>query len=206
MDALAQMRESVREKAARGPKPRKKVWTPPDPARFRHGSLFSLDQTLSHTGYALVRSDHQGVAVLIGDVLDVKTDRKGFEETYHKAEQLAPRLNGLLMTAAMMGVDAIVHEMPSVQGYRTESSLIAGLLVRQAAKDHARGTPVRAVSNQAMKALLCPPDKRDEKRYVKEAVNALIPNWMRTTRRWNEHVHDAVALALTDLYIPEETP
>lgn len=199
MEALEAMRLTARERAAAGPKPSKKVWTPPDPARFRHGSVFALDQTLSHTGYTLVQSDHTGLWVRMGDVLDVKTDRKGFEETYHKAEQLAPRLNGLLFSATYWATD-IVHEMPSVQGYRTESSLIAGLLIRQAAKDHARGVPVHTVSNQTMKTLLCPPGKRDEKKHVKAAVEALIPKDRRTTHRWNEHVHDAVALALTHLY------
>lgn len=200
--ALEEMRESVREKAAKGPKARKKVWTPPDPARFRHGYVLSFDQTLTHTGYTVVQSDYSGLWVRMGDVVDVTTNRKGFEETYHKAEQLAPRLAGLCAMGSF--VDSIVHEMPSVQGYRTESSLIAGLLIRQAASQTARGVPVVAVSNMSMRALLNAPEDRHEKKHVRIAVEALIPKEHRTTRRWNEHVHDAVGLALTHLYEPEE--
>lgn len=202
-DALEAMREKVQARKDETISRRKKVWTPPDPARFRLGGVLAFDQTLTNTGYALVYSDHAGLMVVGAGVLEARTSLTGFEETYAKAERLERGISEAVRYGALASVSAIVHEMPSVQGYRTESSLLAGYLVRRAARDYARGIPVVAVSNLAMKALLLPPGQRDEKKYVRQAVESLIPKERREkpmVQRWNEHVHDAVGLALTFLY------
>jgi hypothetical protein len=202
-DILAEMRATVREKAARRPKSRRTVWAPPDRSRFRSGMVLSIDQTLRHTGFALVGSDGNGwLGVHTGDCFDIDSDEVGFEGTLDKADRLEQALNRLMIGAAMWAQE-IVHEIPAVRGYRLESSLMAAREVRRAAKAWAPGLPVTAVSNQAMKALLLPPEKRLEKKYVREAVEALIPADQRDTKRWNEHVHDAVALGLTRLYVKE---
>ena len=211
MGALEEMRESVREKAAKGPRPSKKVWTPPDPARFRHGRVLAFDQTLTNTGVALVVNDHAGLTVAYADLIGPfdRGDLRGFEETYSKAfrcEQVIAWHVSTMMTTSIPP-DTIVHEMPSVQGYRTESSLMAGYFVRRAAHHEARGVPVVAIQNQAMRTLLNHPHERYDKKFVKAAVESLIPKERRAkphVHRWNEHVHDAVALALTHLYQPEE--
>ena len=206
MDALEQMREQVRQRAAQAPKGRRKQWTAPTSDQFAHGSILAIDQTLTNCGFAMVTSSYKGLSVTSTGVIVTKTDKKGFEETYDKADQLERLLPELLIGAGVFAT-GIVMEMPAVAGYRTESSLMAGWLVRQAARQHARGLKVHMVSNTAMKALLCAPGQRHEKKYVRAAVESLIPEANRRgLRRWNEHVHDAVALALTHLYRGEEQP
>ena len=54
--------------------------------------------------------------------------------------------------------------------------------------------------NQSMRAMLNPPGERHEKKYVKSAVEALIPQEHNHARRWNVDVCDSVGLALTHLY------
>ncbi len=207
-DALDQMRQTAREKAAAGPKRRKKAWEPPDPSRFRHGLCLAFDQTLTNTGIALVRSDHSGIFVMYAESVTVKSDLTSFEGTYDKADKMEQLINGATSALTSVGATEIVHEMPSVSGYRIESALIGGYLVRRAARTYARGVPVTAVSNRSMRALLNAPDERDEKKYVRQAVESLIPEENRShkhIRNWNEHVHDGVALALTHLY-QKDTP
>ncbi len=206
-DALEQMRQTAREKAAAGPKRRKKAWEPPDPSRFRHGICLAFDQTLTNTGIGLVRSDHNGLVVMYAESLTVKSDLTSFEQTYDKANKMKRAIAAPMSALTSIGVTAIVHEMPSVQGHRIESALMAGYLVREAADTWARGIPVTAVSNRSMRALLNAPDERVEKKHVRQAVESLIPEDGRTgefIRNWNEHVHDAVGLALTRLYVKEE--
>ncbi len=208
VDPLEQMRQTAREKAAAGPKRRKKAWEPPDPSRFRHGLVLAFDQTLTNTGVALLRSDYGGLALEYAESVTVRSDLTSFEGTYDKADKMERGLAGLMSALAGLGVTGIVHEMPSVSGYRIESALIGGYLVRRLARTYARGVPMTAVSNRSMRTLLNAPDERDEKRYVRQAVESLIPEEGRTgefIRNWNEHVHDAAALALTHLY-QKDTP
>lgn len=201
---LDAMRAKVREGAAT-PKKRKKEWSPPDPTRFRHGYVLSFDQTLTHTGWAAVISGADGIWLGATGSFPLTSEKTGFEGTYDKAERLYQSLCRV-MIGFSMSAEAIVTEMPAVQGYRTESSLMAGREVRRAAAEYARGVPVVTVANQTMRALLNPPEQRYEKHHVKSAVEALIPEVARTGRpitRWNQNVHDAVGLALTYLYEKE---
>ena len=202
--AVEEMRAKVREaKDEVKAKRRKKVWTPPDPGRFRHETILAMDQTLTHTGWAVIESTYEGLTLLMADCIDVRTDLVGFEGTFAKAHEMERRIRGVVGATTVVAT-TVVHEMPAVGGHRTESSLIGALLIRQVMQQH-RGVGVAMVSNLAMKALLCAPGERDEKKHVKAAVEGLIPKERRNrTRRWNEHVHDAVALGLTHLYEPEE--
>lgn len=200
--------EQVREILAAskpGRKGSKKVWVPPRVEDFRGGATLAFDQTLTNLGWALVVPSPEGPTVAAAASHSLTTEAKGFEGTYDKALRMEPYIGQVMLRFGMVA-EAIVHEMPAVQGYRIESALLAGLLVRQQARMHARGMPLEAIASQKVRALLNPPEQRFDKRYVKAAVEALIPRERRNTANWNEHVHDAVALALFRMYVPQETP
>lgn len=199
---VRELRAKIAERVAtKGKRKTKKQWKAPVPNDFGHGVVLAFDQTLTKTGFSMVVKNYRGLRITEGNVLvpEIFDDLSGFEETFAKAESL-----GALLTSTMMmfgvGVDAIVHEMPSVAGWRIESSLMAAREVRRAASIYARGVPVVMISNQSMRAMLNPPGERDEKRFVKRAVEALIPDYMRVTKRWNQDVHDSVGLALAYLH------
>jgi hypothetical protein len=197
------LRERVRATvAAKGTrKPSKKAWEPPTAEDFAHGTVLAFDQTVTKSGFAMVRSGHDGLWVVGGDLLVPKAGERltGFEQTLVKAVAMHRAIT--LATILLGGsVDAIVHEMPAVQGYRIESSLMAAMSVRIAAGESARGVPIFMVSNQSMRAILNHPDERYEKKHVGIAIDTLIPRERRTVKRWNQDVHDAVGLALAHLY------
>lgn len=202
-EKAAALREQIAEHVAtQGTrKPSKKVWTAPTEADFGHGTVLAFDQTVTKTGYAVVRHGHDGLHVLDGNLIVPKAGNHllGFEQTLVKSVAMEQALNMVLMLVGG-SIDVVVHEMPAVTGYRIESSLLGAHAVRVATLNHARGVPVRSVSNQAMRAVLNTPEERHEKKYVGIAVNDLIPRERRTTQRWNQDVHDAVGLALTYLY------
>jgi hypothetical protein len=202
-----EMRAKIAEQVAtKGKRKIKKQWTAPTLDDFAHGTVLALDQTLTKTGFSVVVRDHKGLSIVEGNVILPKIDESltGFEQTLAKAASMGTLFDALMM---MLGssVSAIVHEMPSVMGYRIESSLMAAREVRRAASTYARSVPVVMVSNQSMRALLNPPEERYEKKFVKKAVEALIPDYQRVTKRWTQDVHDSVGLALTHLYAGSST-
>jgi Holliday junction resolvasome RuvABC endonuclease subunit len=199
--ALALRAKITDQVATKGGKVSKKAWVAPVLEDFAHGRVLALDQTLTKTGFSVVTRDHQGLHVLEGALLrtDHDPDLSGFELTFLKAERMGQHFDALMMMTASC-VDVVVHEMPAVIGYRLESSLMAAREVRRAAFTYARGVPVVMVSNQTMRAMLNAPGERKEKKYVKTAVEALIPTSRRITRHWNVDVCDSVGLALMHLY------
>jgi Holliday junction resolvasome RuvABC endonuclease subunit len=177
----------------------KKVWLPPNRAYFAHGRVMGVDQTLTKTGFSVVVSDWEGIQITEGNLVEPEIDESltGFEATLAKAASMGQQFDALMMFLAPH-IDVVVHEMPSVHGYRIESSLMAAREVRRAA-GIAR-VKVAVVQNQSMRALLNPPHERSEKKYVKLAIEALIPQAQRMPRRWNADVADSVGLALTYLH------
>ena len=198
-DLLEQMRQRIAEGGK--PKVSKKAWTAPVREDFALGRVLAFDQTLTKTGFSLVVHDNASLRVAEANLLLPEVDKslKGFEQTFARAAWLDLRLP-MLMALLAPQVDVVVHEMPAVQGYRTESSLMAAQCVRRAARGAVGGVPVAMVSNQTMRKVLNAPEQRFEKKYVGQAVDALIPAEQRTAKRWNQDVHDSVGLALTYLY------
>ena len=197
-DLRAKIAEQMATKVKRTSK---KAWVAPTLADFGHGKVLALDQTLTKTGFSVVAMDHLGLQVLEGGLIHPDHDPylSGFELTFAKAQVMGQHFDSLMMMVAPF-VDVIVHEMPAVMGYRLESSLMAAREVRRAALRHARGVPVVMVPNQSMRALINAPDERDEKKYVKSAIETLIPKHYRKTKQWNVDVCDSVGLALTYLH------
>jgi len=205
VDPLEKMRETLREKKVRAPRSKKKPWEPVTLDRLAYGTVLAFDQTLSKTGFSVVRHDQTGIHVLEGNLILAATDSVGFEETYAKAAYMEHAIDRVTMFLSP-AIDSIVHEMPAVRGYRTESSLMAGYFVRRAAHHSARGVPVVMLSKTSAAALLIPPEKdRTAKSNMSEAVNDLIPRENRQTKRWNQDVHDSVGLAVLRLYKQKES-
>ena len=169
------------------------------PERLAYGSVLSFDQTLTSCGIALVKHDDSGLRVSWTEL--IRPDARGevgFLGTYTKALDLHEALLALdSATEVFDDAEVIVHEMPSTGGHRTESALLAGYIVRVLAAECL--TPCTMVANASMRALLVPPDRRKDrsKAPIREAVDALFAD--RGEGPWNEHVRDAVGLALTHL-------
>lgn len=164
--------------------------------------VLAFDQTLSHCGMALVSAQGGVPLVRFAGELRPQVDPAltSFERTYAKALALRGLLREPEPVTAMACADIIVYEMPAVGGYRTESSLLAGYVVRQFA--HESGLPVAMVSNTSMRALIAPVS--EGKAPIARAIDALVPEGRRYARSWNEHVRDAVGLALTHLHKQQE--
>lgn len=167
--------------------------------RLAYGRLVSFDQTLTSCGVALVSHDDAGIRVVWTALIKPEAQGLvGFQGTYTKAIGLRRALEDLDYGADIF-VDAeeIVHEMPSTGGHRTESSLLAGYVVQQFAAE--RLIPCSMIANASMRALLVPPDRRADRSKVpvRESVDALVDPPPGCP--WNEHVRDAVGLALTRL-------
>lgn len=178
---------------AKVPKTRKKAWTAPVEEDFSYGSVLAFDQTLSNTGVAWVVNDDKGLRALDCTNLVQIDPHKGHEGTIRKAQMLYSSFSyDMGNSMAGRNADVIVYEQPAVVGHRIESSLLAAFTVRLV------WPSAVGIYNQHAKAVLLGPGAK-EKKDVRFAVEALIPNWQRTGA-WNQHVHDAVMLGLTYLH------
>lgn len=192
---LEHLRERIRE--ADRPRPRKKVWHEPTIDDFAFGVCLNFDQTLSKTGWSLLRSA-DGLTVADSGTLGGIVEAQGFDGTFAKGLRVYYEMDELLVSYGD-SVDAIVHEMPSVHGFRTESSLLAAYALRLVADQRGLTDKVVMISRQRAFSNLVGP-KEYLKKYVTEAVNALVPLARRQGDRWNQDVHDSVLLGLQWLH------
>lgn len=195
MTSVEQWRERVREHNK--PRPRRRVWHPPTLDDFAFGVCLNFDQTLSKTGWSLVRSA-DGLTVADSGTLGGIVEAQGFDGTFVKGLRVFYEMDELLL-AYGEEVDVIVHEMPSVHGFRTESSLLAAYALRLAADQRDLTDKIVMISRQRAFANIVGP-KEYLKKYVTEAVNDLVPPERRQGDRWNQDVHDSVLLGLQWLH------
>jgi len=158
--------------------------------------VLAFDATLSHTGWILFEVTPARILVRYAGIINPLTDLTGYRATWDKARHLKAGLDSVILQHGGGSVHRVV-EAPSVGGgSRTESSLIAGMLVwldwPRACHDIS-ATHVSAV-------LLGDARVRSAERKVaiREAVIRLCPE--ATGRRWNEHIRDALATGLTYLH------
>lgn len=176
-------------------------WRPLDRDRLSGASrrILAFDQTVNHTGAALLVIERSGRVIVdrtwMVEPKDPRPDTS-FTEIYRRLEDIEQGVQWVLREC-YGALSAIVAEMPTPRGYRVESSLLAGQEVRRAARSWQPTVPMVMVGNGSMRALLTPPGQRQEKRYVRQALEELIPQEDRQVKYWNEHVHDAVGLGLT---------
>jgi hypothetical protein len=202
--ALEDLREKISEH--KGKRGRRRAFTEPTLDDFAYGAVLSFDQTLTKTGWSLVANEpgnsvtEPGLYIHAGGRLEAKAPAglKGFEETFAKAAIMGEAIEEVVK--AWQGVEAIVHEMPAVMGYRTESSLMAAREVRRANDQHPIWPcPIVMISRQQAYANLVGAPSID-KVHGTSRVNLLIPRERRNTTRWNQDVHDSVLLGLQYLW------
>lgn len=196
MTAIDDARSQLRERK----KPRQEEpWHFPEPDEFRQDRhVLAFDAALTNCGWTffMVRS---GVVIVIAKgTIRPQTSLTGYLGTWDKAEQLQAEIAGTISRFSLMayGQCELVVEAPSVGGgSRTESSLIAGMLVRL-------GRPwCRVISATHVSAvLLGDPRVRsaERKKLIRSAVIRLCPE--AAGRTWNEHERDALATGLTCLH------
>ncbi|MFI0967018.1 hypothetical protein ACH4S8_37390 [Streptomyces sp. NPDC021080] len=182
----------------------RKGWTPPlAPGDFAYGTVQAFDQALANTGMVVVKSNEAGVHLLVtallrppADVQEIKSHEGNFARADSLYAAVCRNRSGFAANA-----DAIVYERPPVSGMRTESITLAGREIHRAT-----GGRAVMVDNRHAKSVIIGTAgsrvKKVTKAHVKAAVEQYVlpPAAQGKDMPWNEHVRDAVLLALTWLH------
>lgn len=178
----------------------KENYRPPRPEDFRHSRILAFDQTLSNCGWAILDTKGLGPRVSACGVIKppaFERGEKGFEATFVKSMYIARDIRTLLEELDGQFEEAVA-ELPAVMGYRTESSLVAGVTIIQKLDELGYEMPV-FIPRQRAAAILAG-DRRASKAVCKGVVEDLIEDRRPKGSPWNEHVHDAVFAGLMHLY------
>jgi len=171
------------------------AWTPPGVFDFAPWQpVLAYDATLTHTGWALLEVSALAVHVKAKGIINPSTGLTGYQGTWEKARQLRDALRNLHHQIGPH-VQRVV-EAPSVGGgSRTESSLIAGMLVTM----ESPGGAVDISATHVSAVMLG--DARIRSAERKKAVRAYLAQLLPETtgRDWNEHMRDALITGLTYL-------
>lgn len=182
-----------------------KSFRPPEPSDFTPGvKVLCFDQTLNNCGWALLSTEFDGISVLNSGTIRppaVGREVKGFESTFTKSIFLARDIRELL-NKRFGQFDKVVLELPSVMGYRTESSLVAAVSICIKLDEMGYDFPT-FVSRQSAGAALCG-DRAASKTRSSEVVNRLVTERPFKVGAWTEHVRDAVFVGLRDLYLESQ--
>jgi Holliday junction resolvasome RuvABC endonuclease subunit len=197
-DILQRIREKIAEGRNRKVAP---TFRPPTPADFRiESQILAFDQTLSNCGWALVNTEGGKVTIPESGTIKPPTlnGQKGFEATLAKAVPLASRIQHVL-NGQYGRFEEVVLELPAVVGYRTESSLIAAVMIC-VELDRMGCKQPEFVSRQAAGTVLVG-DRHASKTESSRFVNDLITEHPTGTGCWTEHVRDAVFVGAKYLYV-----
>lgn len=163
---------------------------------FNDGTVLSIDQSVTATGWVLLRHDEDGLHCQAKGSVLLPADGypKGHEGMLLRADVLAEQLDVVMRG---IPVTPVVHELPprttGARMSRPESSLMGAVVVRTLARDH--GHPVTMVDNRHSKKVLVGNSNVDK------------PGWHKVLERitWdgerptNEGQRDAFCLGLTYL-------
>lgn len=200
-DILQRIREKVAEGRNRKVSP---TFRPPTAADFRiESQILAFDQTLSNCGWALLST--KGGALTVRDSGTIKpptlNGQKGFEATLAKAVPLASRIQHVLNLNHGL-FEEVVLELPAVVGYRTESSLIAAVMIC-VELDRMGCKQPEFVSRQAAGTILVG-NRHATKAESSQFVNNLIIGHPTGPGCWTEHVRDACFVGMKFLYQEEK--
>lgn len=190
----------ARLRAARPAGPARPPWHPPAMGDFLPlKAVIAFDGSLLNTGWAAIMSYGNRVDVLGHGTVRPKSDATSYMATWERAVLLEQGIWDAGLVVRFIRCDDVLMavEAPSVGGgHRTESSLVAGLIVYRLAPR--KCVPVSATHVSAV--LLGDPKIRSEERKgaVKLAVARYVPE--SAGRDWNEHERDALSVGLTRLY------
>jgi hypothetical protein len=197
--------QRIRDEVARG-RNRKvsSTYRPPTRSDFAlNRRILCFDQTLSNSGWAVLSTQQGGISVLDSGTLrpiGIPPNTKGFEVTFAKAVSIARGVGEVLRHHLPYG--DVVLELPSVVGYRTESSLVAAATICVELDRLGRPMPY-FVSRQAAGTLLCG-DRHASKSISSALVLDIVTDYQTGTGQWTEHVRDAVFVGLKHLYLEEK--
>lgn len=161
--------------------------------------ILAFDQTLTNCGWCLINTEDGDISVPdSGTIRPPVMNQRGFEATLTKSIILSRHVADLLQRLYGQFED-IVLELPSVVGYRTESSLVAAVTICVEADRLGLPQP-HLVSRQAAGSLLCG-DRHAPKAVSSETVNRLVTKHPTGTGQWTEHVRDGAFVGLKNLYL-----
>jgi hypothetical protein len=200
MTVIDDSRAALRARTAKAQAAEPEPWHFPNLSEFRRDQyVLAFDATLTNCGWVFFSVCFgMMVEVIAKGTVRPKTAEVGYLGTWDKADQLRSEVDGLVRRwRAADPQSLIVVEAPSVGGgSRTESSLIAGMLVWSG-----RRSECAVVSATHVSAVLLGDPKiksAPRKKAVKEAVVRLYPP--AAGRDWNEHERDSLATGLVHLY------
>lgn len=176
---------------------RKPAWQPPVLDDFAPlVCVTAFDGSLGNAGWVRLDVGAEWVNVKGRGTIRPYTELTGYRGTWDRAIQLERELGEIGTEFAL--ADYIAVEAPMVAGgHRTESSLIAGLMVwRLALPSRRLDVGATHVSHVLLGNAKVPAERR--KGEIKAAVARYIPG--SASRAWNEHERDAAAIALTVLW------
>jgi len=193
-DARALLRARARKAEAAAPEP----WRFPDLGEFlQYKYVLAFDATLTNCGWVFFCVAYDKVMVIDRGTVRPKTGEVGYLGTWDKADQLRREVDRLVSKWRATDPHRLVVEAPSVGGgSRTESSLIAGMLVWSGRRSQCAVVSATHVSA----VLLGDPRMKSapRKKAIREAVVRLYPP--AAGRDWNEHERDSLATGLVHLY------
>lgn len=177
--------------------PKKKVWEwePIEPASI--GRILGVDQSIAHSGWAVVEFRPLGIIVLTETgVFDTTPISTGHEDTLRRGDSLFRYFAKLIDRTRP---HLVVHEYPPMGGgrgvskhMRPDASLVSAMALRAAASNLME--PVRIIPAQTMKKRLTGNGNAD-KPMVKAAIEEHFP-FVCDRKPNNEHTRDAFGLAI----------
>jgi hypothetical protein len=165
------------------------------------GLIISFDQTLGNTGLAVI-DNRDTFKILYTTVFQREDPLLGFDATIRRGIALGKELKTWFLSSDYSSrAQAVVHEMPAVRGYRTDSSLIAALLINQVVDELGLDSPVYSVSNTHAKKVFGLKAKAT-KAEVRNSVEEVLGFTSKEDKPsvWNQHVIDATMIGITHLY------
>lgn len=194
MTAAEQLRGQLqtRRKAPAAP-----AWRPPQLADFYHRmKVLAWDATLSHCAWARLEATEEEILVHAKGTIHPHTQRTSFLGTWDKAYELQSEVGKVLLDVGYGAHRVVEAPLAAGTGSRSESSLIAGLLVWM--DDPKKCTVVSATHVAAVLLGDHKIKSAERKKAIRAAVIRLAPQ--AAGRNWNEHERDALATGLTHLY------
>lgn len=193
-DMVKRVQDGKAALARKAPPP----WRFPAPGEFLpYHWVLAFDATLTNCGWTWFMYSPEGVLIGAKGTIRPKTGKTGYLGTWHKAALLAAETTPLIdRYVRRVPLASLVVEAPAVAGSRTESSLVAGMLVWMEEPEECAVISATHVSAVLLGDPRCKSAER--KARVREAVIRMCPE--AAGRGWNEHERDALATGLVHLH------
>lgn len=190
----ARLQDGLAAIAAGGPPP----WEFPSLDSFLHYTwVLAFDATLTNCGWTWLMVTPEGVLVGAKGTIRPVTGMTGYMGTWDKARGIEAGVGPLIERyIRRVPLSRLVVEAPAVRGNRTESSLIAGMIVWKHSPADCDVVSATHVSAVLLGNARCPSE--DRKKLIRAAVIRVFPG--AAGRDWNEHERDALATGLVSLH------